>query len=94
MKPNKWTRSLVVCRLRTAAGDRTCGLLLKYVRVLGLEAAFPTATLLERAAESGITAFEMGAHFVVKGRRRQVSQPGMGSQAPSPQPGTSPIVPS
>ena len=73
---------------------RTCAMLLKYVPLFGLESAFPMAQLLERVASSGVTVHEMDGRYVVKGRRRQVAQPGLsgGSHGNSPQPGTSPVT--
>ena len=60
---------------------RTCAMLLKYVRLFKLEETYPMEGLLERIASSGITVHDMGdGKYVLKGRRRQVAQPGMASE--------------
>ena len=72
---------------------RTCGLLLKYVKVFQLEESFPMDELLARVKASGVVVHEMDGNFVCKGRRRQVAQPGGSlSTGASPQPGTSPVA--
>ena len=71
---------------------RTCAMLLKYVRLFKLEETYPMEGLLERIASSGITVHDMGdGKYVLKGRRRQVAQPGMASGGSTgASPGTSP----
>ena len=72
---------------------RTCGLLLKYVTAFNLQAAFPMASLLEKVACCGVTVHEIDGKYLLKGRRRQVAQPGQSlSHGASPQPGASPII--
>ena len=72
---------------------RTSAMLLKYVRLFALEKTHPIEKLLERIQASGVTVHEMDGKYVLKGRRRQVAQPGMSSShGASPQPGTSPIT--
>ena len=74
---------------------RTCGMLLKYVKVFGLENTYPMAHLLERVAASGVTVHEMDGKYVLKGRRRQSSsqpQTNSGSASLNATPGGSPVV--
>ena len=76
---------------------RTCGMLLKYVRLYQLEASFPIEQILERISASGVTVHEMDGKYVLKGRRRSnISQPHASGSGPSSQlvtPGTSPPAP-
>jgi len=53
---------------------RTCGMLLKYVKLFALEGRFPISSLLERVAASGVTVHEMDGRYILKGRKRQSSQ--------------------
>ena len=72
---------------------QTCGLLLKYVPLLGLDGRHPKEALIERISACGVTVHDLGGgKFVCKGRRRltnshQTSSPSMSASA-SPQPGT------
>ena len=76
---------------------RTCGMLLKYVRLYELEASFPIEQILERITASGVTVHEMDGKYVLKGRRRShISQPHASGSGPGSQlvtPGTSPPAP-
>ena len=43
---------------------RTCGMLLKYVKLFALEGRFPISSLLERVAASGVTVHEMDGRYM------------------------------
>jgi hypothetical protein len=77
------TRRTASTRRARPVSARAC---LADVKVFALEHVYPRAKLLERIAASGVTVHEMGEDkFILKGRRRQVAQPGLSSPAASPQ---------
>ena len=49
---------------------QTCGLLLKYVKVFGLETLYPVKELLDRVERCGVTVHDVDGKYVLKGRRR------------------------
>lgn len=66
----------LVGRCLSRQGDltvRCCAMLLKYVKLFGLESSYPTASLIERASRSGIHVTSLENKYVFKGRRRQAA---------------------
>jgi len=63
----------LVARILQAEGTltvRTWALLLKHVRLFGLEETYPMPSLLERVTASGIAVHRMNGKYVLKGSRR------------------------
>lgn len=61
---------------------RTCGLLLKYIKIFDLEHAFPMKSVIKRVEASGVTVHEVDGSYVLKGRRRRaISTPDAASSS-------------
>ena len=70
---------------------RASSMLLKYIKLFGLEASFPISDLLERFTASGIIVHDMGGKYVLKGRRRQAAFSGVSQPNTAPTVGSAPV---